>query len=337
MKQKHCECIGKEPFFKNATINLTQNNFSQQALPLSINDLTNTVKQASNIQINFPQGRYQNLAGYASLQNDLPEYYGLGQAGLPANTSDLRKHQVDQLRNYLTLFDQTLCDYFAQLDNVSGMLAMRQKPPLSSPPGPPPRYFMQPLPKNALAEDSTFYASLTTKLTALNPELQQENFKKKNDLLDHLLALFAETYIPQNIYLEIKKPNGNEIEASDYLQDKQTFLNQIVLLRGNRSQRQGLTKIIALKLGILVREVIIKDLVAEQPLPIPCNQIAMNSTNPPVTQFKVANSPTEWLSKITVLLPDQYKQQTKNGLYNYATTVLNAEIPAHIVYSILKD
>ena len=82
---------------------------------------------------------------------------------------------------------------------------------------------------------------------------------------------------------------------------------------------------------------VITDLAALQPLPIPCNEISSEDLTSP--QFKVADSTNEWLSKISIQLPTKFKPSGNNdpsldSLNSYAKSILDSELPAHIYYEV---
>jgi|GEM_PF-3768907 len=74
----------------------------------------------------LPTGQFRDAAYYHSLQNHLPEVYGVGEYGLPERVSDLRKSQAAQLKGFLLVFDQILANQFAQIGAFKTMISPTQ-------------------------------------------------------------------------------------------------------------------------------------------------------------------------------------------------------------------
>ena len=66
-----------------------------------------------------PQGTFLNIGNYHTIQNHFPSTYGIGEYGLPANATDERKAQAQQFKGYLSIFEQFLADFKAQLININ--------------------------------------------------------------------------------------------------------------------------------------------------------------------------------------------------------------------------
>lgn len=87
--------------------------------------------QASSPYLNaqIPNGVYrEDLGDYYSVQNDLPQVYGIAAGGLPDSASPARKAQAYQLKAYLLFFDQLLANYLAQLQHMRSLFAMSAAP-----------------------------------------------------------------------------------------------------------------------------------------------------------------------------------------------------------------
>lgn len=69
------------------------------------------------------QGTPKKLDEFYTIQNDLPETYGVGESGLPVTAPPQREPLVHQLRGYLRVFDQVLANSFSQLDHVKHLLS----------------------------------------------------------------------------------------------------------------------------------------------------------------------------------------------------------------------
>ena len=151
----------------------------------------------------IPSGTYQPLDEYWSIQNDLPQTYGIGQAGLPLTVLPLRKAQAKQLKAYLLLYDQLLADFFSQLSNAKNLFGLDDLKQT---------YFSQYLdtiqdilpvyqqnpPGNASLKD--VFSNQDSTLGSINKEWKalvetDRLFEdRRNHFLDHLLARFAESF-----------------------------------------------------------------------------------------------------------------------------------------------
>jgi hypothetical protein len=72
----------------------------------------------------FPRGRWRDLESYTSIQDQYPNVYGIGPAGLPAESSPPRRGQARQLKGYLLVFEQLLADFFAQLARAKDLYSL---------------------------------------------------------------------------------------------------------------------------------------------------------------------------------------------------------------------
>ncbi len=133
-----------------------------------------------------PPARARQVGNYASLQSQLPMLYGIGEAGLPDSASDERKAQAEQLKAYLLFFDQLCANQFAQLSHLPDLLSFFS---------PAQTYFSQAVDEPALGLDTVrpLDAGHRQRLQALvEPPESEAALARKNRLLNHLLARFAE-------------------------------------------------------------------------------------------------------------------------------------------------
>ena len=66
----------------------------------------------------FQKENYRDPEDYLSIQYELPQTYGVGQAALPDSSTEERKAQAKQLKGYLMFYDQVLANFFSQLANA---------------------------------------------------------------------------------------------------------------------------------------------------------------------------------------------------------------------------
>lgn len=139
-------------------------------------------------EIEIPQGIYLGTSETTTIQNDFPDTYGIGLKGLAARESTARKSQAKQLKGYLLFFDQIFASYFAHLGKVKDLLSVDNRLKRT--------YFAQ------TVKDIRGFEDLVKNYPQNDDDLLSEKlFKKldfpidrKNKLLDHLMARFAEKF-----------------------------------------------------------------------------------------------------------------------------------------------
>ncbi len=83
-------------------------------------------QQLPALDLSVPKGFYHaNLAEHYSIQNDLPQVYGVKEGGIPDSASDKRKAQALQLKGFLLFFDQLFANYLAQLSQIRQLFSFR--------------------------------------------------------------------------------------------------------------------------------------------------------------------------------------------------------------------
>lgn len=138
-------------------------------------------------ELELPDAQGQTIGNFTTIQNDFPEVYGVGPIGVRPSASIADKAKVKQLKAYLLFFDQILATYFAQLQKVKELFAIDGTLSQS--------YFTQ------LVEDVKDLPDLvsgnyTTNEAITNLLLSDldETVLRRNQILDHLLARFAENF-----------------------------------------------------------------------------------------------------------------------------------------------
>ncbi|WP_372756887.1 hypothetical protein [Mariniflexile sp.] len=207
--------------------------------------------------LNFPESTFRHSGIYASIQNDFPETYGIGQSGLAARVTEERKSQAKQLKGYLLFFDKILASYFQHLSKVNQLLSVKGN--LNK------TYFTQVLTDiKGLDEIVNNYPKDDDDLTKLLYNAQDNHIERRNKILDHLLARFAEKF---GEYAFLMKTLYGSVSNEIVLSNKKAFLNDYKALgleRGaafnyykqseehlwNTSNISGVQKRIARLLGI---------------------------------------------------------------------------------------
>ncbi|MCW9708164.1 YegP family protein [Fodinibius salsisoli] len=70
-----------------------------------------------------PVGTSRQVAGYTSIQEELPTTYGVSSKGISGSITEMRRAQAKQLKAYLAFYDQILANYLAQLANVKNLFS----------------------------------------------------------------------------------------------------------------------------------------------------------------------------------------------------------------------
>jgi hypothetical protein len=144
--------------------------------------------QLSYDDLSFPLGQYADFNTYTTLQNNLPDTYGVGENGLPSNATPERHAQAMQLRAYLLNIEQVLATYFSQLGTISKIFSTQLNSSDTS------NYTPN------LVQDLRLLDKLVGDKTAYENALKNELAKvddyavRRNEFLNHLIARFGETY-----------------------------------------------------------------------------------------------------------------------------------------------
>lgn len=173
---------------------------------------------------NNPVNKDFELSSFSSIRNDFPEVYGIGKTGLSATVSDKRKSQAKQLKAYLTFFDQILASYFRHLDQVKDLLAIDGINKQT--------YFTQAI--TDIGDQLEFLGDWyeTTDLDQLLLKNFDEYNKRKQQLLDHLIARFAEKF---SDYVFVMKKLYGDSTDTHVLAAKANFLKEYGVTSSERN------------------------------------------------------------------------------------------------------
>lgn len=230
-------CIGKN----KRPVLCTNSVFSYQkdSLPVRVNEkrseaIYKELKAAEDASDNqavlnrfpeVPSGQFMDAGWYTTIQNDFPDTYGIGQEGLSSVADTARKSKAKQLKGYLLFFDQVLASYFAHLEHAKDLLSIN--PQLSH------TYFTQ-----AVADINGFDELVNNYPTNNNAALSEQLFDgladdvaRRNELLDHLLARFAENF---SKYAFVMKELYGSFTSEMVLKSKEVFLREYVTLSSER-------------------------------------------------------------------------------------------------------
>lgn len=183
-----------------------------------------------------PVGRWRGLTDFQPVQHDFPETYGIGAAGLPGSASAERVAKARQFKAYLTVFDQLLGDYLAQLAGLRRIFSLD--------PGLVQTWFSLDISKaiagtrapqfaDEFLTNPASYADAASR--ARLTESEDAFLKRRNRLLDHLIARFAERFADYATLMFRLDDNSVRTEA-DLISDKIGFLRTYPSLSRMRGQ-----------------------------------------------------------------------------------------------------
>ncbi|MBL8348250.1 MAG: hypothetical protein JNN03_22660 [Rubrivivax sp.] len=205
-----------------------------------------------------PRGTHRPLAPHLSVQHHFPAVYALGKQALPASATAQRRARVQQLRAYLSMFDQLLANGNAQLHHLRDLYAVRGKGSSSVAAAAPGAGAMPSagVPAMQPDEDATEAGGQTYWWQALDPEgvpgidelLMQSpgqvaseigaffdrSGARKSRLLDHLLALHGETLTQSALRQYCAHLRADELDRR-LLDNKARFVEAIIELGRGRA------------------------------------------------------------------------------------------------------
>lgn len=158
--------------------------------------------------VRLPNARDRSLSHYRSIQHFLPPAYGVGPGGVPDLTTwrresdpspvnaTQRERQALQLKAYLLLCEQLLADHLAQLANVGTLFSIELEG-ASPRERDEPTYFSQSL-RHAPPDDDDVpdleRVLRETGPASLDAATRAANRRRREAMLDHLLARFGEAF-----------------------------------------------------------------------------------------------------------------------------------------------
>lgn len=172
-------------------------------------------------------GKFRNPGQYHSIQHHFPGIYGLSKEGLSSQEPLERHAKVRQLKGYLMLFEKHLANYLAQLGHLVDFF----DPSLEAMEG---TYYGQNF-ETTIGDDQI---EVKSKMGpgfshgSKNPqtgETSLEWLRRKNRVLDHLLARFGEQInsLPYQLALKLNLFESEEQFLEQMLRQKYEILRQV--------------------------------------------------------------------------------------------------------------
>jgi uncharacterized protein YegP (UPF0339 family) len=173
--------------------------------------------------LEIPNGTIRPIESFASIQNEYPQCYGIGPAGLNPIASENRKAQALQFKAYLLFFEQVLANYLSQLTNVNRLFSMNSDIEKT--------YFTQQL--YGIRDLELLYKKDTT-VGTVNQELMEDDdlfVDRRNRFLNHLIGRFSEVMTEYSLmmYESSRSTAGHKL-----IKDKLAFLDDYPEISGNR-------------------------------------------------------------------------------------------------------
>lgn len=218
----------------------TQNNIPIDTSKASIIEQFNSLKEEylqtsidSTINLPLPKGSTLPLQSYYSIQNEFPIVYGVGKGDLAVSASPQRKAKAKQLKGFLSVFDQLLANYAAQISNTLRFFSPDDS--LTS------TYFTNPI-YNIPDIDKLLVAHLHNNqsfsdftqdennayITQLRSTAESKDrfLERRNRIMNHLLARLGEVY-PNKFLLQYNGLSSYLIDDKiRFFKQHQTFSSQ---------------------------------------------------------------------------------------------------------------
>ncbi len=181
-------------------------------------------------------------SAYTSIQNTFPVTYGIGNYGLSENEENERKFYAKQLQGYLLFFDQILLNHLAQLKNIPDLFSIEGEQTKT--------YFEQlPFNKKSIVVFPESPVNIPNAKELINPDMiEKEQLlhsflddpfdKRKNKLLNHLLARFSEKFVEETHHnlRSIYGLSSRENIDKTLMKLKTSYLSQYRFLSKNRNK-----------------------------------------------------------------------------------------------------
>jgi hypothetical protein len=169
-------------------VNINSSKVENYLIEFEIEEIKEQERASIGMDIEIPVGTYLNISETTTIQNDFPDTYGTSAIGLMPPAGTERKSKAKQLKAYLLFFDQILATYFAHLGKVKDLLSIETSLKQS--------YFTQAVKdiKDFKQLISDYPDDNSDELTDLLLSELDDKIERKNKILDHLMARFAEQF-----------------------------------------------------------------------------------------------------------------------------------------------
>lgn len=292
-------------------------------------------------------GRDRELHRYTSVQHHFPATYGIGAIGLPDSASPARKAAAQQLRGYLTIFDQLLSNAFSQLAHARELFAFESGDRT---------YFSQKLddPTIGLHEVWRRGTPGAAELQTLTLESTEGgSAERRHRFLNHLLARFSEQLTDYSLLLygatremgdDQAQAKGTPWVRARLAEDKADFLREYPRISANRggginllvppgpANRSGLGERLRLKLGLresdeesfcVIEHILLRPMEDDRP-----QSVDGEASRIPLLAATRTKDP--YSLQLSVVFPDWPPRLREPGFRSFVEHTVREETPAHL-------
>jgi hypothetical protein len=274
------------------------------------------------------------------MQQQFPEVYGIGPAGLSQAASPERRAQAKQLKAYLMFYDQLLADHFAQLANAGSLFSIQDEA-LDS-------YF-----SGVIGDDNGTlrFDSIRVSNADQHRELLRgftedpvHGLRRRNRFLDHLLARFSEQFHEYGLLQSGADTQGGVSVEERLARDKRAFLRDYPRIGRGRGtgldylqpdaikRTSGLELTLRRKLGIraeeerfrLVEHILLRPIAGDR-----------NQSGP---LLRGARGRDPYSLQVTLVFPSWPSRYQDPNFRQFVEQTVQEETPAHLTaYVLWKD
>jgi hypothetical protein len=175
----------------------------------------------------YPKGNWTDITEYYPLQYSLPLTYGVGKDGIPGLLTEERIAQAKQLKAYLLFFEQLFVNYLQQLANIKELFAVDSNVSQT--------YFSRLLTNSDIEGVEDLYKDLDA--DSLQELIENESgfLDRRNRLLDHILARFAEQFNDYALML-YSYQQQKSIADEQLIKNKVEFIKDFPAMSSNRGR-----------------------------------------------------------------------------------------------------
>jgi hypothetical protein len=178
-----------------------------------------------------PVGRRRTIDEFQTLLNLFPLNYGVGQAGLPKDSSDERLAQARQFKAFVVLCEQLLAGHRTQAARLPELLSLWRRPPVLLAAAPVNvREFDQ-----IAGGDEQVFSDSAQRLA----EPPAERLRRRSRIVDHFLARLAEPFQP---YAVLSSGRARTLASDKLLADKLRLLGALPKLAHDRAAASDLLR-----------------------------------------------------------------------------------------------
>lgn len=182
--------------------------------------------QDMSMVYSMPTAKPRPMAEYFSIQNQLPNTYGIGNYGVPESAPTAIKANANQLKSYLVIFEQVMANFLANLNAVDRLFSIETDKQSS--------YHVKLLSNEDIRNLDKIYPHNPEEALGSIVDRYDNYLERKNRLVDYLLALYGESFSQNSLRHFNYYYTQNEIEKA-ILDNKVEYLKSIVEIGRDRA------------------------------------------------------------------------------------------------------